>query len=129
MEFKHELVKSNEDISAKYHNILVPPMVVPKHWHSHLEIIYILEGNLEVEINNSKYLIEENQLIVISPRDIHFTAHKESNTGILLQIPYEFLENNIDDVQNIHFECNPYINNSQYATYENNIKTSNMYTY
>jgi len=122
MEFKHELVKSNEDISAKYHNILVPPMVVPKHWHSHLEIIYILEGNLEVEINNSKYLIEENQLIVISPRDIHFTAHKESNTGILLQIPYEFLEDNIADIDNIRFECNPYIENTQNIPFMKEIK-------
>lgn len=122
MEFKHELVKSNGDISAYYHNILVPPLVVPKHWHSHLEIIYILEGKLEVEINNTIHLIEENQLVVISPKDIHLTAHKESNKGILLQIPYTFLEDNITDIHNIRFECHPYIQNSENIPFIDEIK-------
>ena len=80
MEFKHELVKSNGDINAYYHNMMVPTTVSPKHWHNHLEIIYILKGNLDVQINNSKKLIKENELIVISPKDIHTTAHRESNT-------------------------------------------------
>jgi len=122
MEFKHELVKTNEDISVYYHNLLVPPLVYPKHWHSNLEIIYILEGNLEVEINNSMYLINEDELIIISPRDIHLTAHKESNTGILLQIPYKFLEDNIADIHNIHFECNSYIQKPENTIYIEEIK-------
>lgn len=122
MEFKHELVRPNEDISAMFVNMTDAARIVPKHWHNHIEIIYILDGYIEVDINNSEYLIKKDQFIVISPRDIHSTAHKHSNTSILLQIPYELLENNIDDVQNIHFECNPYIKDSQYITYENNIK-------
>lgn len=122
MEFKHELVKANGDINVYYNNRLVPPTVSPKHWHNHLEIIYILKGNLEVQINNSKYLIKENELIVISPKDIHSTAHKESNTGILLQIPFEFLEDNIEDINNIHFECNPYIESEDNRVFIEDIK-------
>ena len=122
MEFKHELVRPNDDISVMFLNMTDNARIVTKHWHNHIEIIYILDGYIEVDINNSEYLIKEDQIIVISPRDIHSTSHKHGNTSILLQIPYEFLENNIDDVQNIHFECNPYINISQYATYENDIK-------
>ncbi|BCZ46022.1 AraC family transcriptional regulator [Clostridium gelidum] len=122
MEFKHELVKRNEDISVMFLNMTDNARIIPKHWHNHMEIIYILDGYLEVDINNSSYLVEENQLIVISPRDIHSTAHKDSNTSILLQIPYELLENNIDDVQNIHFECNPYMKNNQHIDCQNDIK-------
>ena len=122
MEFKHELVRPNDDISVMFLNMTDNARIITKHWHNHIEIIYILDGYIEVDINNSEYLIKEDQIIVISPRDIHSTSHKHGNTSILLQIPYEFLENNIDDVQNIHFECNPYINISQYATYENDIK-------
>jgi len=122
LEFKHELVRPNDDISVMFLNMTDNARIITKHWHNHIEIIYILDGYIEVDINNSEYLIKEDQIIVISPRDIHSTSHKHGNTSILLQIPYEFLENNIDDVQNIHFECNPYINISQYATYENDIK-------
>lgn len=112
MEFKHELVKSNEDISVLFTNMVDIARVIPKHWHNHMEIIYILDGCLEVEINNSMYLVEKGQLIVISPRDIHSTAHKQANTSILLQIPYEFLADNINDVHNLHFQCNPYMKSS-----------------
>lgn len=122
LEFKHELVKPNDDISVMFLTMTDNARIITKHWHSHIEIIYILDGYIEVDINNSEYLIEEDQFIVISPRDIHSTAHKHSNTSILLQIPYELLENNIDDVQNIHFECNPYMKTSQYTTYQNDIK-------
>jgi len=122
MEFKHELVKPNEDISVMFANMTDNARIIPKHWHNHMEIIYILDGYLEVDINNSEYLIEKDQLIVISPRDIHSTAHKLSNTSILLQIPYELLEDNIEAVQNIHFECNPYMKDIQYITYQDDIK-------
>ncbi len=122
MEFKHELVKPNEDISVMFVAMKDNARIIPKHWHSHMEIIYILDAYLEVDINNSVYLVEKDQLIVISPRDIHSTAHKHGNTSILLQIPYEILENNIEDVQNIHFECNPYMKAPQYISYQNDIK-------
>lgn len=122
MKFKHELVKLNEDISVMFANITDDTRIVPKHWHSHLEIIYILDGYLEVAINNSEYLIGKDQLIIINPRDIHSTANKNFNTSILLQIPYELLEDNIEDVQNIYFECNPYTKDIQKISYQNDIK-------
>lgn len=111
MEFKHELVKSNNDISVMFRNFEDGPRVVSKHWHNHMEIIYILDGYLDVDINNTSYRVKKDELIVISPRDIHSTSHKESNTSILLQLPYELLENNIDNIHNIHFECNPSVKN------------------
>lgn len=122
MEFKHELVKPNEDISVMFMNMTDTARIVPKHWHNHMEIIYILDGYLEVDINNSNYLIEKDQLIVIGPKDIHSTTHRHSNTSLLLQIPYELLENNIDNVQNIHFECNPYIKDKEILFYQEDIK-------
>lgn len=122
MEFKHELVKPNEDISVMFLNVTDNARIVPKHWHNHMEIIYILDGYLEVDINNSMYLVEEDQLIVISPRDIHSTTHKDVNTSILLQIPYELLDNNIENIQNIHFKCNPYTKDEQAIVYQNDIK-------
>jgi AraC-like DNA-binding protein len=122
MEFKHELIKSNEDISVMFLNMTDNTSVVPKHWHNHMEIIYVLDGYLEVYINSSTYLIEKDQLIVISPKEIHSTAHKDYNTSILLQIPYELLETNVANVKNIYFECNPYMENGQNILYQKDIK-------
>jgi AraC-type DNA-binding domain-containing proteins len=123
MEFKHELVKQNDDISVMFHVTMDnTPHIVPKHWHNHLEIIYILDGSLEVTINNSEYLLEKDQFIVISPRDIHSTANKSWNTSVLLQIPYELLENNIENIQSVHFECNPYIKDTERISSQNDIK-------
>lgn len=122
MEFKHELVKSNEDISVMFVTMNDGARVIPKHWHNHMEIIYILDGYLKVDINNSSFLVEKDELIVIGPRDIHSTTHKNNNTSILLQIPYEILENNISNYQNIHFECNPSMEDTKKNIYQNDIK-------
>lgn len=123
MKFKHESVKINDDINVMFTNMTDATRIVPKHWHNHIEIIYILDGYLEVAINNTEYLIGKDQLIVINPSEIHSTASKNFNTSILLQIPYELLENNIADVQNIYFECNPYMKDTQSIAYQNDIKT------
>lgn len=123
MEFKHELVKPNEDIRVVFLTIEDHQSnIVPKHWHNHMEIIYILEGSLEVAINNSVYVVQKDQLIVISPRDIHSTINKHGNKSILLQIPYEFLLDNIKDVQSLHFDCNPYIEDTEKAAFQEDIK-------
>lgn len=122
MEFKHETIMPNEDINVMFLNNVDTTTVIPKHWHNHIEIIYILDGHLDIEINNSLFQLEKDQLIVISPREIHSTSTKTGNKAILLQIPYDILETNLPDVKNLHFECNPYMKDSEEINEQNNIK-------
>ncbi|MDR3596845.1 AraC family transcriptional regulator [Clostridium sp.] len=107
MDFEHEIISSNQDISVKFQYFEDKGSTISKHWHRSLEIIYLLTGSLEVNVNGVDYNLNENDLIVINSLEIHSTVCKYGNTAVVLQIPYQFCENYIDDMATTKFICNP----------------------
>ena len=43
----------------------------PEHWHEHLELLYILEGKTNVEINGTVISVEKGDLIVVNGNELH----------------------------------------------------------
>lgn len=43
----------------------------PLHWHEHFEMISIHEGELEIDIENEKYIYREGEIAVINPNYLH----------------------------------------------------------
>lgn len=107
MDFEHEMININQDINVKFYYYDDKGSIISKHWHRSLEIIYLITGSLEVNINGVDYNLNENDLIVINPLEVHSTLCKYGNTAVVLQIPYQFCENYIDDMSTTKFICNP----------------------
>ena len=49
----------------------------PLHWHEHLELHYILEGTLEIWINQTQYSLHRGDLLVINPNEPHSSYFRE----------------------------------------------------
>jgi len=124
MDFKHEIITSNKDISVKFQYSEDTGSIVSKHWHRSLEIIYLLSGTLEVNINGLNYSLSENDLILINPLEIHSTVCTTGNTALLLQIPYEFCNTYIPDIYTIKFICTPNIKEAEKILYLNDLKAT-----
>lgn len=120
MDFEHEMVNINQDISVKFQYSVDKGSTISKHWHRSLEIIYLMTGSLEININGVDYILKENDLIVINPLEIHSTTCKYGNTAVVLQIPYQFCENYIDDISTTKFICTP--NTTEKTAYLNQLK-------
>lgn len=43
----------------------------PMHWHEHLELHYILEGELDICVNQTQYTLHRGDLILINKNDTH----------------------------------------------------------
>lgn len=43
----------------------------PLHWHEHLELHYISEGSLEIQVNQTRHILHSGDLIVINGNDTH----------------------------------------------------------
>lgn len=43
----------------------------PLHWHEHLELHYIIEGTLDIWVNQTLYSLRDGDLIVINNNDTH----------------------------------------------------------
>lgn len=46
-------------------------MMVNLHWHDEFEFIYVTEGNIYVQVENQKFLMEENSSILINMNILH----------------------------------------------------------
>lgn len=122
MDYQHEKIDINNDINVKFMYSNDKGSVISKHWHRSLEIIYIMTGSLEVNINGIDYYLCKNDLIVVNPLVIHSTICKYRNTAVVLQIPYQFCENYIDDMSTTRFMCTPDISDNEQIIYINELK-------
>ncbi|SHI95299.1 GH39 family glycosyl hydrolase [Parasporobacterium paucivorans] len=55
-----------------------------RHWHPQIEIVYVLEGESEIIMNEQKYLLKEDQLLVINPYRIHTIQNDKCTMGVFL---------------------------------------------
>lgn len=107
MEYRHEIVICDKGLNIRFCYSQDEVSRISKHWHNSFEIIYVRDGSLEVELENTVGLLHAGDFILIHPRRIHSTACKNYNSSIVLQVPYPFLQANIPNIQNILFSCSP----------------------
>lgn len=100
---------------------LYPDMRALCHWHEDIELIYILKGEMNYDINGKTVLLKENDSILINARQMHYGYSNQGNDCLFICILFH------PDVLN----CNqrmyqeyvlPIIENSsiEYLYYENN---------
>ena len=133
MDFKHELIQFNDDIPIKLYNGKVVPKyddpehttIISKHWHSSIEIFYIITGGIDLWVNSEKYELCNDNLIVVNINEIHSSQYKQNGDGVLLQIPHEFVKNYYPHIDNISFVCNSVLetnNVDKYCKLKNMLK-------
>ncbi len=56
------------------------------HFHSDLEVIFVLQGRIQVQIGQASYDINQNEFCLINPYEIHSITDVSENQNILLII-------------------------------------------
>jgi len=86
---------------------------MPHHFHSDMEIIRVIDGNLTVTLNDKKYNISKGDIIFVNPGTIHSAVPYDCvyecivfNSWII-SFPYNNCEFFIDGLVNHLFEINP----------------------
>ena len=88
----YEIIDISKEMNVKFYTSIDKGSYVPNHWHRAIEIIYLLEGELLVNIDNKSLLLKAGQCILININEIHSTRCSCKNKAILLQIPIEFVQ-------------------------------------
>ncbi len=76
----------------------VVDIIFPAHFHSDIEIVYVIEGGLIVNIGNQTYELGAGEIAVIPSNNIHFYQRKEKsgrNTDYILVFSVEMLYQNL----------------------------------
>lgn len=79
----------------------------PIHWHNAIEIVYVLEGKIEVSIDTGTYELEQNELEIINVDEAHRLYSKDGNNKVLIfHIDPYFFEKYYSDIKNMFFYTN-----------------------
>lgn len=101
----HEEIHIQEDIQVHFLVYEQANLLITNHWHNHLEVLYMLEGSMEVIFGNESNTLLPGQFIIINSGDIHSTKCTETVKVILLQIPYSLLKRCIPDYDYLRFDA------------------------
>nr|WP_202128850.1 helix-turn-helix domain-containing protein [Paenibacillus dendrobii] len=60
---------------------------IPFHWHKEIEIIYVLKGSIDIFVDKQRFILGEEDLLVVNSMDIHkLDATNEENVLLTLQL-------------------------------------------
>lgn len=62
------------------HHTNSPSDAIPWHWHEEMEVIYLVDGALKLQIPGSEYLLHKNDLVVINANILHYAIGQPSGT-------------------------------------------------
>lgn len=99
----HEIIAPKAGLPVYFDIYKSYNQLIPSHWHNHLEVLYIFQGTMHIVRNDEKYTINQSDLFVVNSGDIHLTRSPGSVEVLLLQIPYELLNQSIDRYKTIRF--------------------------
>lgn len=61
---------------------------VAPHWHRAIEIMYIIDGEVDVMLNAQEIVLLPGDVFLIDSSVIHSTKSVHGNQAILIQLPY-----------------------------------------
>ena len=79
---------SNLPVNISYYNI----HNYPTHWHNSTEIIYVLEGSINISIDTDSFTLKENEVEIINPDECHSFSSENDNKVLIFQSITKTLE-------------------------------------
>ena len=102
---KYEMVTINPELNMHCSIDTLNSRFVDKHWHNSIEILYIIEGTLDITLPNEGYTLLEQDYIIIDRNIVHSTTSKSTCRYLLIQIPYTFLKEYIPHINSFRIPC------------------------
>lgn len=103
--YEHEIIYDDTGLRLFFCPIRADNDYSPLHWHSHLEILFLLSGYMTACINDKKYTLKKGDMLIVSPKELHSTKAFGKVHYILLQIPYDYLSHSVQQIALIQFQA------------------------
>lgn len=78
---------------------------VPSHWHNSVEIIFVLNGHLEVTVGSQNYSLMEGDVLLINQCHVHEVIGLDMNIIATFLIPVSYLKEYIAGIESLNFNC------------------------
>ena len=102
MDSKFELIRYNEALPARIEEKLGSIDVAP-HWHKEIELVYVLDGEVEITVSNRAAAVSSDSFLLINSAESH-SITAENAKCLILDISYEFAQQFDDSMYHTVFE-------------------------
>lgn len=102
--YEHELITPLCGLSIKYYlcNVLQNPL----HWHRELELLFCIEGRLEIITPNGRRIMNSGDIILFNKNDVHrVVGDAKGNTTLVIQIDASAFSPAVTDISRYAFKC------------------------
>lgn len=101
--FRHERDRITDGLDIFFWVFNDSSSYVPTHWHSAMEIMYVLEGEVDVTVGGQTTVLLPGDVYLVDCAVPHSTKSLDGNKAVLIQIPYPLLERYIPDINSRRF--------------------------
>ena len=102
---QYEVISINPELNMHCSIDTLQYRSVCSHWHNSIEIIYLMEGTLDITILNESYTLNESDYVIIDRNIVHSSSSKSICRYLLIQIPYAFLKEYIPHINSFRIPC------------------------
>lgn len=75
----------------------------PFHWHNHIEVLYIIDGEIDFKIEERSYLLTSGDVLIVNSEMIHSSKLHGHVRYVILQVPFSALNGIDDNVEAIRY--------------------------
>lgn len=121
----HENVVPNIDIGVRfYESDVTTSGYVPFHWHSSIELVCVLQGQLRFNFDGETHVIGPQQFIAVPSGVVHDVTNTP-NHAFVLQVPLQFIEPYAAQPDRLNFRLNQ-VNAAAYQVVVRDFMTLNQ---
>lgn len=103
MKIIHEQIQTSAALPMRFQIYSTEGELISMHWHNSMEIIYILDGFMDVTVKDHITRLFPGDFTIINSREIHGTHCTLPAKVFLLQIPYRFLKEHLPEYDFVRF--------------------------
>lgn len=91
----------------------------PLHWHEELEILYALNGDTDITVNNQKYPLPKKQFMVVESCQVHSSyTHNTASMFLCIHISKKQMQQYLSEIELYQIRCYPQeISNEDFPQY------------
>ncbi len=107
MQYQYEQIDYKVDLPVNIFTQTIERF--PYHWHEDMEILFVLEGELEIRINKESYVLKSGDIFLVNGNELHF-INSLTNYGktqvLVLQMDSRFLKEQGISIEHKKFYLN-----------------------
>ncbi|MBR5932638.1 MAG: helix-turn-helix transcriptional regulator [Treponema sp.] len=109
--YKHENIlhkrQFNLQFSIRFETVDDVNFYSPFHWHNHIEILYLIDGEIDFKVEQRKYTLTDGDMIIVNSEMIHSSKLCGHANYILFQVPLSAFEGIYEDVESVRLKEKP----------------------